>query len=832
MRSTLPTWLFLASLAAGALLGLRQWREHPVQPRRDFLVFDRRGSLLPIFTDPKAAETETTAASLLQETLAAASGLPRGYFPIRSAENPPRGIRGLRFRLAPKPAGNPLAHPIGYRVGADGIELSATDPQDFVGAAGWFLERSVGARWFMPGLLGREVNRLRRLELPAGEWHSEPGYYSRNLGLGGSGSDNAEWHARNRLRPLFEHSHTVDWLITREDMIARPELRPLSNGEPLLPRKGSTAWQPNFTSAAVVEHLTQRLREQFRRDKDRLSIAIGQNDSWRWDQSEETLASVAPHRHFRHYPDYSNTLFAALNRVAERLAPEFPDRFITTYAYQWTENVPRFPVHLQVLPYLTADRSQWFDPAFKAEDQDILRRWGQAGPKFFGIYDYYYGSPFFVPRPTLHAVRESIPFAHGAGARAFYAECHPNWGLDGPKLWLAAQLLWDPQTDSDALLDEYFVRFWKEAAEPMRRFFALCDEAYVRQPLPGYWIKYFKDDHQRVIFPPEVRNALWAELARAADLARTPIVRERLALVRAAFEVSDLFCRHDEARDELSRLTHDPRTSSDTLRLAVTKFTTARARLVQALAKVEREHPLALSATLIPEYLRNDPRPRALRRLAEAGAAAATEDSFVQSVFAGRKPTSSELTAKGTELLQDRGFGTVKAKDIHPFIALDWNEPGGPWVGQSEPFETRKVQLSESGDQPAAGSAQLSALSAQLRSIRYSGVNQEGFYQTVPAEPGVLYRATVRVRGKVRPGNMTFLFLSFGGTDSKNLDSGFIDRLPVGEWNEWTALEMIVRAPAKAAYLGFGLRALYQVNDDFVEFAEPSLQRLSNFVPE
>ncbi|MBA4136671.1 MAG: hypothetical protein C0518_05075 [Opitutus sp.] len=543
-----------------------------------------------------------------------------------------------------------------------------------------------------------------------------------------------------------------------------------------------------------------------------LAAAFGQNDSWRWDQSVATLAAVAPHQHFRSYPDYSNTLFSFLNRVATNLEREFPDRFITTYAYQWTENVPRFPVHPNVLPYLTADRSQWFDPAFAENDRDLLQRWGQAGPRFFGVYDYYYGAPFLVPRPTLFAVRDSIPFAAQAGARAFYAESYPNWGLDGPKLWLAAQLLWDPTRDSAALLDEYYFRYWKEAAAPMRRFFERCDLQYLTQPRPGYWIKYFKDEHQRVLFPPEARKDLFAFLHEAESLVKNPIVRERLALVQAAFTVSDLFCRHGELSDLLARLTHDATTDSDTLRRAIAAVTSARAELITTHARVQRDFPLALSAELIPEYLRNDPRPRALRILAERGIESPIEQPLLKTVFAEKKPSRQELTLTGAELLTDGSFATIRKKNLHPFIALDWTEPNSPWKGKGEPFETRGIELL--------------AATAGSRSLRYAGVNQEGLYQTIAVEPGVLYRATVKVRGKVSPGNMTFLLLTFANKTGKNIDDGHIDRLPIGEWNEWTILETIVRAPQGASLLGFGLRALYQVNDDFVEFASPSLRRL------
>jgi len=186
----------------------------------------------------------------------------------------------------------------------------------------------------------------------------------------------------------------------------------------------------------------------------------------------------------------------------------------------------------------------------------------------------------------------------------------------------------------------------------------------------------------------------------------------------------------------------------------------------------------------------------------------------VQNLFAGHPPTPTELLAAGAELLRDPAFSTIRKKDVHPFTALDWNEPGGAWSGKGEPFETRRIDLTNAEDRNAQ------------RTIRYSGVNQEGLYQTVAVTPGTLYRATVRVRGKISPGNMTYLFVGLADQRGKNLDLGLIDRLPLGDFPEWTTLEMIVRAPPGAALMGFGLRALYQVNDDFVEFTEPSLRAI------
>ena len=49
-------------------------------------------------------------------------------------------------------------------------------------AAGWFLERQLGAHWFMPGPLGEVIPRRGELVVPAGEEVVRPGFVSRDLG--------------------------------------------------------------------------------------------------------------------------------------------------------------------------------------------------------------------------------------------------------------------------------------------------------------------------------------------------------------------------------------------------------------------------------------------------------------------------------------------------------------------------------------------------------------------------------------------------------------------------------------------------------------------------
>ncbi|MDP1578755.1 MAG: DUF4838 domain-containing protein [Candidatus Didemnitutus sp.] len=819
LRPSLPTFVLFVLLLAGLVAGGCLWREASTPAPHAWLVFHQRSVPRPLLLAAHADANERRAAQLLAETLAAAAGVPRAYFPIRRATASvatPGTIR-LVAKSDATSAARPTAETllqrgVGYEVNAAGLTLWANHRDDLPAAVAWFLAKELQARWFMPGRLGRELPRRSRFALPFGSASVTPGYFSRHLhGLRSPAEQN--WFAANQLNNLVVHGHTASQLLTPADFQRDPRLAPEWNGERYLPQsKLDQSWQPDLTQTATSDLVSRALAKQFTKEPRRLAAAFGQNDNWRWDQSAATLAVNAPHRYFRRYPDYSNTLFAFLNRVAADLSPTFPDRFVSTYAYQWTENVPRFAVHPQVLPMLTADRSQWFDPAYAAEDQDLIRRWSLAGPRIFGIYDYYYGRPFLVPRPTLYAVSQSIPFAHAAGARAFFAECSPNWGLDGPKAWLAAQLLWNPAADSTQLLDDYYARFWREAEGPMREFFAICERQWLNQPKPAYWLRYFKDDHQRFLFPPSVRRELGTQLERAAALTRSAIVRERLALVRAAFTVTERFCHHDETRDALSRLALQPPAPTDELLRAFADFSAARRDLLAEHARVKRAYPLAIAGDLLGDYLRNDPRPRVLLELARRNVTGLVDDELRQRLFAGRTPGPRELTAAAPSLLADGGFATLRERRAHPFTLVDWNEGDSPWLGRSEPFERRRMEL-----RAQTGGGQ---------TIHFSDCNQEAVGQWLPVEAGALFHASVNVRGRVSPGNMTYLLVMFVDADGKFTDLGHIDRLPIGQWDEPTSLQLVVRAPANAVRLGFVVRALWQINDDYVEYSEASLRRL------
>jgi len=818
MRSRRYGILLGCALAALAVVLLTCPPTPAVSPDRETVtLFVAHTSGIPIFIPTASTAAEREAAELLASTLAHASRLPQSFFPIRpaSGKKMPRPAFFIGGRVAGGTSAAPLEgarwwrETVGYQVNQSGVRFLAHEPDQLSFTVSVFLERTLRARWFMPGPQGLETDHPRRFQARFETVSVAPGYLSRDLNLTHRDALTHQWAQANRLRPFLAHGHNVAQLLGQDLRTDHPELIPLRDGQRQAPGVHDRSWQPALTHPQAAWLAARRLSEVAARRPDAFNVVFGLNDSFRFDQSAESIAALAPHRYFRRMPDYSPLLFGFLNRLAALL----PEQNISTYAYYWTENAPDFPVAPNVIPVLTADRSMWCDPDFARQDKELIERWVKAGPRMVALYDYLYGQPFVVPRPTLWAVTEPIPFAYQKGVRAYFAETNPNWGLDGPKLWLAAQLLWDPQADPDRLVAEYYERFWKDAAVPMREFFESCDRQWRGQSYPLVWLKYFVNDHQRVLFPPEVRKALRQRLEEASALAQSPAVRVRVAMVSAAFALTESFCAHDEMRQDFSRALLGGPASVDAVLAQWRAYAAVRRQLVETARTLRQEYPLAMGRNLLENYLRSDPRRQAAIYLLQQGAGEQIPAAQWEELF-GSASRRKSLGASGKEVLFDPAWRGIRERTgVHPFALTAWLESEqGAWQSRTEPWESRRLLLTESAEGEKA--------------LVFGGCSQEAVFQWCQVEPGSLYVARVRFRGRISPENFTVLSLSFVDRNGKPIGSTVTHRVPIGEWPRAVELSVAQIAPPGATRVGYTLSVLRQAATDETEFSQPSLREL------
>ncbi len=813
MRALSWVLTLVVTLALGVA---HAWRDRRTA-REGIVLYSTTQSGCPIVVPRDASEGERLAAATVRATLAQAAGSSEGNFPILEERGaiPRRAVLIGRTRrgrdlmqAAPKP---PFDTGVAFFVRGGALFLRGERREAVESAVGWFLETQLGAHWFMPGPLGACVPKRSEFALPASDGFARPGFISRELLSSGAGA--REWHGRNRLENRFDHGHNLVTIFSPADLRRSPEMAPMRTGQRFIPTTGDQNWQPDLLSPAAVEHAATAAIRAFDADPNRLSFSLSINDSVRYDDSAATLAAVTPPRYFRHRPDYSNLVFRFTNAVADRVARPHPDRWLPAYAYYWCENAPDFSVARNVVPFLTADRSQWSHPEFAAEDRALIERWCRSGAAIVGAYDYFYGAPFLSPRPTLYALAESIPFQHRAGVRAFFAEASPNWALDGPKPWLAAQLLWASTREAGELLDIYYREFWAEAAAPMREFFAVADRTWQEQPGPALWLRFYQDEDQGHVYPMERRAELKLQLERAIALARSESVRARVALVATGYSVTEAFWAFSAAREHASRVSRGPAEPAQ-LMAAWLGYRQARTAFERRYGQVRREQPLALASQNLEVYLRNQPDSRLARALSrtEAGRTRLRESPYLMRTYAATHNEIARVTTHGMESLQDPLWSNVTAAAVGGSADLEWTAPGGAWRGTGEPWEGRAVQLAARADGE--------------RVLRLAGCRTEGIGQWVSVTPGALYAAQVKVRAKSSPGTATFLLVTFLDDKGRHIGIGRADRLAPDEAVQETELCVIVRAPPHARFIGFGLRVLNQINDDFAEFSRASLRRL------
>ncbi len=815
--SRIVTWVGTLLLVGG--LGLIGSRRDRAAGEVGITVFAPTQAGCAIVVPVAADDGERRAAATLQSVLAMASGRTAAEFPIMEERGVvPRhaiwvGATRRGRGLLPVERKPPFDTGVGFVVRNGALFLQGERRESVEAAVGWFLERQLGAQWFMPGPLGEHVPRRTEFVLAAGGESERPGFIHRDLGLNG-GEEARAWYGRNRLGARFEHGHNLVGIFRPEDFQREPELAPMRNGRRFFPPATSGNWQPNLASAAAARHAAKVVNDTFDRDPGRLSFSLSINDTDLYDESPATLAAVSPPRFFRHRPDYSPLVFGFTNAVAEIVAQRHPDRWLPAYAYYWCENTPEFPIARNVVPFLTADRSQWSHPEFAAEDKALIARWCRSGAEIVGVYDYFYGAPHFAPRPTLYAVQESIPFHYRAGVRAFYAETYSNWGLDGPKAWLAAKLLWSPERKPAELLDLYYREFWAEAAEPMRAFFAVAERTWLEQPGPALWLRYYKDDDQAWIYPPERRRELRTQLDLATRWAATPTVKARVALVAAGLSVSEAYWEFAAAREHAARLA---RTGTAPAELVDTwkRYRETWEEFVSRFGRVRREQPLALAPQDLAIYLRNQPDSRIARELSRTAAGRTRLQEAAYLPWLNLGVTGKQIAAvleTGVETLVDPGWLSVAAKSVASSATSDWTEPGLGWNGTGEAWEGRTVQVLTPAD--------------SSRVLRFASCRTEGLGQWRPATPNALYAATAKVRARTSPGTATFLILSFLDEKQQHIDLGRVDRLPPAATDQEVTLCVIAQAPPHARFVGFAVRVLNQIDDDFAEFSNASLRRI------
>ncbi len=426
---------------------------------------------LPADPDPM----EQQAADELERYLAKLSGaesLPRAAeTPVTieiggAAENPL-----LRERAAADESG------FFIEVAPDTVRLAGTTPTATCYAVYDLLEQ-LGCRWFMPGEIGEAVPRLTQVQLQIDSRVELPDFKGRTLQSLPAGEATDLWALRNKLGgERFPSAHSWNRLVPPERYFeTNPEYFALVDGE-RTPRQLCTS-NPMVAALAagaiIEEHGTNPEKTWF---------GIGPNDGGGFCECPDcTAQDTGQTDPFSGEVSITDRFLRFANAVAAQVHDVYPDIRFAFYAYHSYMLPPREvmpdPSIVPAIAPIRLCRLHGMGNSVCPErnfHQHLIREWTKLSPE---VYHRGYSYNLAGPNLPLNYVSRwgyEIPYSRRAGISGMRIETQMSWANYGPLGYVMAQLMWDSQQDLEALMEDYYDRFYGPAAKPMQLYWMYMD---------------------------------------------------------------------------------------------------------------------------------------------------------------------------------------------------------------------------------------------------------------------------------------------------------------------------------------------------------------------
>ena len=347
-------------------------------------------------------------------------------------------------------------HNCGYALFGDGnwFVLSGQGQNGTLYAVYDFLERYCGFRLYTPDAL--IVPDLKDFTLPKDTVIERPAFAYREVSYYYPNHSQlyADWHRlhteldREALFGMFVH--TFNKLLPPNYYYDRhPEWYSLNNGH------RSRDGQLCLTNPEVFDSLCASLAECISNVPDKKIWSVSPNDNYNACQCPECLRSDSL------YGGPTGTLLNFVNKVARR----FPDKTISTLAYQYTRSAPKkmavkpdSNVNIMFCSIECGREESIATSPNEASFRKDMSDWKQLTDNIF-MWDYVVQfRNFWNPFPNIHILQSNLRYFRDNGVQMMFEQAT---GFYNKTSWmelrnyLIAKLMWNPDIDADSVITDF-----------------------------------------------------------------------------------------------------------------------------------------------------------------------------------------------------------------------------------------------------------------------------------------------------------------------------------------------------------------------------------------
>lgn len=400
-----------------------------------------------------------------------------------------------------------------------------------------------GCRWYLPTEFGECVPEQKLLTIGALEYSYAPPFEIRHYWLSWNGDATGadEFRRRNFMTEtsIAGMGHALGQYTTK-----------------LVP-PGKTMFNVPLSEDATAQEVAARIEADYARGVPDISLAI-EDGNYLSDSPRDAQLQAGIYDKYALQPSNSDAVITLYNNVARILHLKYPNSKtrIGGLAYANVSLPPQQvatiePNIVMWLAPIDIDPNHGMDDANSPPRQELgamMARWAQLLNGRLAIYDYDQGQLVWrdLPAPSHRAFSQDVKHYRDAKILGIGTESRGAMATVFLNLFFRGQLMWNPDADTNALLAEFYPKFYGPAAAPMADYWNAIFAA---------WDKTIVTEHEYFLAPAIYTPALVAQLRGHLEAAEAIIktgeatsgvsprlwnqYQTRLKFTRLSFDVLD-----------------------------------------------------------------------------------------------------------------------------------------------------------------------------------------------------------------------------------------------------------------------------------------------------
>ncbi len=325
------------------------------------------------------------------------------------------------------------------------------------------LERQLGCRMYAPGFeVIPQMNRIRigKLEVrdqPVNEYRNAYGKFADDVNY-------RDWQRIDVIQDVFAdgyYVHTMNRLVPWEENFQKhPEYYALMNGKRIID-------QLCLSNPEVLKIALKKLETDIPLQPGKQVWSVSQNDNFSYCQCDDCKKIM----------EEEGSPAGPIIRFVNEVAKRFPDKIISTLAYQYSRQAPKVTKpedNVQImLCTIELNRSQPIaeDPRSASFLKDIVD-WGKIAKHIY-LWDYTVNfSHHVTPFPNIHVLQPNIQLFVKNNVFSHFQQSNTDVGHEFSELksYLISRILWNPDINADSVITDFMQGYFGAAAPFVRTY--------------------------------------------------------------------------------------------------------------------------------------------------------------------------------------------------------------------------------------------------------------------------------------------------------------------------------------------------------------------------